>query len=78
MIKLAVVIANKNAHPSAFVVFRGFEESIRKAAILGYDGIELALKNPDEINKKELSSWLKDTNLEISSISTAPYRLKPE
>jgi len=38
MIKLSVAIAGKHALPSAFVVFRGFEESIEKAADMGYDG----------------------------------------
>ena len=68
--KLSIVIAGSNALPSAFVVFRGFEESIRKAAKLGYDGVELALKNANEINKYKLSEWLNETNLEVSAIST--------
>jgi sugar phosphate isomerase/epimerase len=70
MNKIAVVIAGSFALPSAFVVFRGIEESIRKAAKLGYDGVELALKNANEINKVKLSAWLKETNLKVSSIST--------
>ena len=43
--KIAVAIATADAAPSAFVVFRGIEESIEKAAKLGYDGVELALIN---------------------------------
>jgi sugar phosphate isomerase/epimerase len=69
-IKLAVAIAGENALPSAFVVFRGFEDSIRMAAGLGYDGVELALKNADEIGDLELSKILTQTNMEISCIST--------
>ena len=68
--KLSIVIAGSNALPSAFVVFRGFEESIRKAAKLGYDGIELALKDANEINKYKLSEWLNETNSKVSAIST--------
>ncbi len=70
MIKLSVAIAGKNALPSAFVVFRGFEESIIKAADLGYNGVELALKSADEINPEQLSTILTRTNMEISCIST--------
>ncbi len=49
--KLAVAVASKNALASAFVVWRGFEESIRKAADFGYHGVELALKTADEIDR---------------------------
>jgi len=68
--KLSLAIAGANALPSAFVVFRGFEESIRKAAELGYDGVELALKRADEVGRAELAGWLKETGIEVSCIST--------
>ncbi len=48
--KLSIVIAAENALPSAFVVYRGFEACIPKAARLGYQGVELALRRADEIN----------------------------
>jgi len=70
MIKLSVAIAGKHALPSAFVVFRGFEESIEKAADMGYDGVELALKSADEINPVQLSGILSRTHMHISCIST--------
>jgi 5-keto-L-gluconate epimerase len=70
LIKLSVAIAAKNALPSAFVVFRGFGESIFKAADLGYNGIELALKSADEINPDHLNSILEKTGMEVSCIST--------
>lgn len=68
--KLAIAIAGKNALPSAFVVFRGFEESIMKAADMGYDGVELALKDAREINPDNLSRILSQADMEISCIST--------
>ncbi len=70
MMKLALAIADTNALPSAFVVFRGIEESIRKAAALGYNGVELALKSADEINPESLRALLAETKMEISAIST--------
>jgi sugar phosphate isomerase/epimerase len=70
MIKIAVAIADTDALPKAFVVWRGFEESIKKAAAFGYDGVELALKNTKEVNKQHLQRFLKETGLEISCIST--------
>lgn len=68
--KLSIAIASENALPSAFVVFRGFADSIARAAKLGYDGIELALKNADEIDRRVLRSLLGKTGLEVSCIST--------
>jgi sugar phosphate isomerase/epimerase len=68
--KYSLAIAGEKALPSAFVVFRGFNESMKKAATLGYDGVELALKTPQEIERKELASLLKKHNLELSCIST--------
>ena len=67
---MSVAVAGENALPSAFVVFRGFEDSVKKAAELGYNGVELALKNAGEINPSELSNLLVQTNMEISCIST--------
>lgn len=69
-IRLSLAIAGKDALPSAFVVYRGFEDSIRKAAALGYDGVELALKRPEEVDRGQLRTWLGETGLEVSAIST--------
>lgn len=69
-IKLSVAVAGENALPAAFVVFRGFEDSIKKAADLGYDGVELALKNSGEVIPSKLSALLTLTKMEVSCIST--------
>jgi len=68
--KLSIAIASENALPSAFVVFRGFEKSIRDVAALGYDGVELALKNAKEINPQVIKSHLEAAGLQVSCIST--------
>ncbi|MHC4441365.1 MAG: TIM barrel protein [Planctomycetota bacterium] len=68
--KLSIAIADTNALPNAFVVFRGFEESIPKAAELGFDGVELALKWADEIDREHLKILLSETGMEVSCIST--------
>ncbi len=68
--KLSVAIAKEDAAPSAFVVWRGFKESIKKASKLGYEGVELALKSADDIDADELKEWLAEYNMEVSSIST--------
>ena len=68
--KIAVTIAGNQAKSSAFVVWRGFEESIRKAAAYGYDGVELALKNAEELDRRDLRRWLKESGVEVSCITT--------
>jgi sugar phosphate isomerase/epimerase len=70
MIKCAVTIASDTAKESAFVVWRGFDESIRKAADLGYDGIELALKTSGDIDSSRLDKLLQRYDMEVSAIST--------
>lgn len=68
--KLSIAIADTNALPSAFVVYRGFNECIPKAAKLGFNGVELALKRADEINVPHLQTLLDENQLEVSCIST--------
>ncbi|MBN1671167.1 MAG: sugar phosphate isomerase/epimerase [Kiritimatiellae bacterium] len=68
--KLAVAIADTHAPPDAFVVFRGLERSIGRAAELGYQGVELALKEVGEVKREALARWLAKTGLAVSGIST--------
>lgn len=68
--KLSIAIADTHALPSAFVVYRGFSECIPKAAQLGFNGVELALKRADEINPGQLQTLLADNHIEVSCIST--------
>jgi len=68
--KLSVAIAGAEAMPDAFVVFRGVEESIKKAHEFGFDGVELALKRPDEVDKATLRRLLKENSLEVSAVSS--------
>lgn len=68
--KLAVAIAQENASPSAFVVWRGFESSMRKASEFGFDGVELALRRKEDIDRSRLTDLLRRYHLEVSAIST--------
>lgn len=68
--RLSVAVAPENAPASAFVVFRGLEQSIRKAAEFGYHGIELAIADAAGAKAGSLSHWLSRYNMEVSAIST--------
>ncbi|PPK99847.1 sugar phosphate isomerase/epimerase family protein [Parapedobacter indicus] len=70
MIKLSIAIADTHALPSAFVVFRGFDACIPKAAQLGFNGVELALKRRSEIDEHRLKQLLEEHHLAVSCIST--------
>jgi sugar phosphate isomerase/epimerase len=68
--KLSVAIARADAPPSAFVVWRGFEPSIAKAADLGYHGVELALASADDVDRRTLETCLSRYAMSVSCIST--------
>ena len=68
--KLAVAVAGEQAPPDAFVVWRGFENSIRKAAALGFHGVELALRSAEEVDPDALARCLEQHGLEVSCLST--------
>jgi sugar phosphate isomerase/epimerase len=68
--KLAIAISASDAPDNAFVVFRGIEESIIKAAALGYEGVELAIAGPGDIDISRLDKCLGAQGMEIAAIST--------
>jgi sugar phosphate isomerase/epimerase len=68
--KIAVAIATENALPNAFVVFRGIEASIRKAAEMGYDGVELALMDKGQVDPARVQRLIREHGLEIPVVST--------
>ena len=50
--------------------FADLKIQLRQQPELGFDGVELALKNADEIKDFDLAGILAETNMEISCIST--------
>jgi sugar phosphate isomerase/epimerase len=70
MIRLAVAVASAGAPPSALVVWRGFEASMDKAARLGYDGVELALRDAGEVDAATIARQLAQRHLACPCIST--------
>ena len=52
------------------LVFTGnIKEIIQRASDIGYDGIELFVKRPEEVNLKSLNEWLSLYNIRISAIA---------
>jgi sugar phosphate isomerase/epimerase len=68
--KLSIAIAAADAPANAFVVFRGIEESISKAAELGFHGVELAIRSIDDIDIPRLEHCLAEHRMEVAALST--------
>lgn len=68
--KVAVTIGSDQAGDSAFVVWKGFEASIKKAAEYGYDGVELALRSSDASIVHDLKHWISESGIEVSCVTT--------
>jgi sugar phosphate isomerase/epimerase len=69
--KIGLAIAPADAPPSAFVVFRDdLERSIERSAALGYDGVELALREAAQVDVPALKRRLASTGLEVPCISS--------
>ena len=73
--KLAAVISTKEAKFGP-VIYRGdFEENIEKLAKLGYDGVEISLRDPRQIDKTMLSKILESSGISLSSVATGQAAL---
>jgi sugar phosphate isomerase/epimerase len=70
MLRIAVAIAPEDALASAFVVWRGIDSSLAKAADYGYDGVELALKTADQVDAGVIQRKLAAHKLACPCIST--------
>jgi 5-keto-L-gluconate epimerase len=70
--KLSVTIIDE-ASPEVPVILRGkYEETIRKAAEIGYEGIELHLDDPNQIDQDKFIQLCQNHHLSLTSIGTGP------
>lgn len=68
--KLGIVISTQPTSFSALRYEAKLESGMRKAAALGYDGVELAVRNPELLDVPLLKKALKKYNLEVPAIGT--------
>jgi sugar phosphate isomerase/epimerase len=69
-VRLSIVLST---HPAEFeaVAFKGdFERNITKIAGWGYDGVELAIRDPDLVDVNALERILTDHGLKVPAIGT--------
>ena len=68
--KLSIVLSAQPTSFSAIPFSEGLAENIVKIRNLGYDGVELAVRNPDKIDLEWLKPFLKENNLVVPAIGT--------
>ncbi|GAB4112241.1 MAG: 5-keto-L-gluconate epimerase [Candidatus Caldatribacteriota bacterium] len=68
--KKSIVISIQSTRFSALAFKEDFKTSIEKVAELGFDGVELAVRNPKEIKIDAIERVIKEDNLEVPAIGT--------
>jgi len=68
--KLSIVLSTQPASFSALAYKGHVEQNIRKIKELGYDGVELAVREPELLDIGEIQSLLKKQNLTVPAIGT--------
>jgi len=70
MMKLSIVLSTQPATFNALAYKGKLAENIAKIKILGYDGVELAVRDPGLLNLSELKKILKENSLPVPAIGT--------
>ncbi|GAI26685.1 unnamed protein product [marine sediment metagenome] len=68
--KKSIVISTQPTKFSALAFKEDFEKSIKKVAKLGFDGAELAVRNPKDLKVEDVINIIKENNLEVPAIGT--------
>ena len=69
--RFSLSIATEKLSPSAPVIFRGeIQDIIKKAKQIGYDGIELQLRDPDKLDAEAVKKYCEAEKMGISAIAT--------
>ena len=68
--KKSIVVSTSSTKFSALAFKENLKESIKKIVNLGFDGAELAVRNPQDLEVKSIINLLKENNLEVPAIGT--------
>ena len=67
--KIAIAIAAQESLPH--LLFSGkLEEGLDKIAHMGYEGVELSIRNPNQLDINKISELIQKNKLEVSAIGT--------
>ncbi len=68
--KKSIVISTPGAKFSPIVFRQDFRESIEKVAKLGYQGVELAIRDPAIVDRKKIKKLVENFGLKVPAIGT--------
>jgi sugar phosphate isomerase/epimerase len=68
--KKSIVVSIQPTEFSALAFKEDFEKSIKKVAELGFDGAELAVRNPKDLKVEDVIKIIKENDLEVPAIGT--------
>lgn len=68
--KLSIVLSTQPASFSALAYKGQIRENMKKIKALGYDGVELAIRDPKLLDISEIKSFITDYNLPVPAIGT--------
>ena len=65
-----IVVSTPDAKFSALALKEDFKDSLRKVSELGYDAVELAVRDPKMIDANEITKLLQQYHLTVPAIGT--------
>jgi 5-keto-L-gluconate epimerase len=69
--KIGCIISTPEIEHGPLALFSGpFEEKLKKAKSLGYDGVELMVREPSKLDIEEITTALNDVGLEVPQVVT--------
>lgn len=68
--KLSLTLSENAPIQAPFVLRENYTDGIKKAAQIGYDAVELHIRDPKQINQEALLHSCQENNLKVSTIGT--------
>ena len=75
-LKLSLVVSLEETGFDAVAMRGSWREALRTAADLGYDGVELAVRDPSEVDAEAVLRTVRDAGLAVPAIGTGQAFLK--
>lgn len=68
--KTSISITDVGTPQMPFVLRGDYKESIDTAASLGFDAVEMHIRNPEKVNVDQIKEYCQNANIKVSSIGT--------
>lgn len=73
--KLSYTLATSDTHDTKMLALRGdLHDNFDLIAKLGYHGAELMVRDPTELDPRQIAAWSHDAGIEIPAVSTGQLR----